>query len=69
MQTVTALAHIKGLIMFMVDISETCGYSVKDQLELYKQCSVLFQDKPICVVFNKIDLVSDFDQDQIQIIK
>jgi nucleolar GTP-binding protein len=32
MQSVTALAHLRACIMFFMDLSEQCGYSVKDQV-------------------------------------
>lgn len=32
MQSVTALAHLRACILFFMDLSEQCGYSVKDQV-------------------------------------
>lgn len=30
MQSLTALAHLKSLVMFMIDVSESCGKSLED---------------------------------------
>jgi nucleolar GTP-binding protein len=30
MQSITALAHLNSLIVFIIDISETCGYTIED---------------------------------------
>jgi len=32
MQSITALAHIRACVMFFMDISEQCGYSVQQQV-------------------------------------
>lgn len=60
MQSITALAHLKAAILFMVDVSETCGHSLVEQLELFENLKPLFVKKPVVVTLNKIDLV-DWD--------
>ena len=32
MQSITALAHLRACVMYVVDISEQCGYSIKQQV-------------------------------------
>lgn len=56
MQSITALAHLKACIMFFIDISETCGYTIKQQVSLFKNIKPLFTNKPVLLVFTKIDL-------------
>ncbi len=56
MQSVTALAHLKACIMFFIDISEECGYSLDNQISLYENIKALFKNKPVVIVFTKIDL-------------
>ena len=56
MQSITALAHLKACILFFIDISETCGYSVDQQISLYERVKALFTNKPVVIVFTKIDL-------------
>ena len=56
MQSITALAHLKACILFFIDISETCGYSIDQQISLYERIKALFSNKPVVIVFTKIDL-------------
>ncbi|RHZ64126.1 hypothetical protein Glove_326g130 [Diversispora epigaea] len=57
MQSVTALAHLRACIMFFIDLSEQCGYSVVDQIKLYHNIKPLFVNKPTFIVINKIDIM------------
>jgi len=57
MQSITALAHLRACVLFMIDISEHCGYSIKKQVELFNDISPLFSGKPLLIVMTKIDLV------------
>ncbi|CAI2176024.1 2656_t:CDS:10 [Funneliformis geosporum] len=61
MQSVTALAHLRACIMFFMDLSEQCGYSVKDQITLYQNVKPLFVNKPTFIVINKIDVTRPED--------
>jgi nucleolar GTP-binding protein len=56
MQAITALAHLQATVLYFVDISETCGYSIKQQVALYHSIKPLFANKPLLIVANKIDL-------------
>jgi nucleolar GTP-binding protein len=58
MQSITALAHLRSAIFYMVDFSEQCGYSIQQQLELYASIKPLFVKKPVFIVNNKIDVIS-----------
>jgi nucleolar GTP-binding protein len=33
MQSITAMAHLDACILYFLDISETCGYNIKDQID------------------------------------
>jgi nucleolar GTP-binding protein len=57
MQSITALAHLKALIVFMMDISETCGYSIQEQINLFESLKPLFAKKPVVIALNKVDIV------------
>ena len=59
MQAVTALAHLRAAVLFVLDISETCGYSIKQQLALFESIRPLFAAKPLVVALNKIDIVRE----------
>jgi nucleolar GTP-binding protein len=57
MQTITALAHLGGCSLFIIDISEHCGYNLKQQADLFESLKPLLEKKPILVICNKIDLM------------
>jgi len=57
MQAVTALAHLKSAILFVMDISEQCGHSIHEQVQLFESIRPLFVNKPVVVALNKIDLL------------
>ena len=42
--------------MFLLDISESCGYSIEQQIELFNSIKPLFQAKPLVICLSKIDL-------------
>lgn len=56
MQSITALAHLRACIMFFIDLSEECGYSIAEQVALYHSIKPLFANKPIMLVVNKVDI-------------
>jgi len=53
---VTALVHLKAAILYFVDLSEQCGYSLKQQVSLFHNIKPLFEGKPLMVVLNKSDM-------------
>jgi len=55
MQSITALAHLRCCVLYIVDISETCGYSIAQQAALFESIKPLFANKPLVVAFNKTD--------------
>lgn len=56
MQAITALAHLNAAILFLLDISETCGYTIDQQIALFQSIKPLFQAKPLVLVLTKSDL-------------
>lgn len=65
MQSITALAHIRSCIIYIMDVSQQCGYSIEDQISLFHNIKPLFSNKPIIIVVNKIDVrkISDLDDE------
>lgn len=55
MQAVTALAHLQASVLFFMDISEQCGFTIEQQLSLFENIRPLFANKPLVLVCNKID--------------
>ncbi|KAL5970725.1 Nucleolar GTP-binding protein 1 [Taenia solium] len=56
MVAITALAHLQAAVIYLMDLSEQCGYSVEQQVSLFKSLSPLFFNKPLLVVANKSDV-------------
>jgi nucleolar GTP-binding protein len=57
MQSITALAHLHAAVVYIIDISEQCGYTIDQQVQLFNSIKPLFVNKPILLVANKIDTV------------
>jgi nucleolar GTP-binding protein len=64
MQSITAIAHLRAAILYFMDLSEQCGYSVQAQIQLFKSIKPLFANKIVFVVINKIDVRRREDLDQ-----
>ncbi|XP_061443484.1 GTP-binding protein 4 [Rhineura floridana] len=56
MQAITALAHLRAAVLYVMDISEQCGHSLEEQLELFNNIKPLFANKPLIIVANKCDV-------------
>ncbi|KAJ0417080.1 P-loop containing nucleoside triphosphate hydrolase protein [Aspergillus carlsbadensis] len=56
MQSITAIAHLRSAVMYFMDLSEQCGYSVSDQIKLFHSIRPLFANKLVFIVVNKIDV-------------
>jgi nucleolar GTP-binding protein len=61
MQSITAIAHLRSAIMYFMDLSEQCGYTVSAQIALFKSIKPLFSNKLVFVVVNKIDVTRPED--------
>lgn len=57
MQAITALAHLRACVLYVMDISEQCGYTLEEQIHLYESIKPLFANKPLIVVINKVDII------------
>lgn len=61
MQAITALAHLRSAVLYVMDISEQCGHSIEEQVELFNNIKPLFTNKPLIIALNKIDILSPDD--------
>lgn len=70
MQAITALAHLRATVLYIMDISEQCGHSLEEQVQLFNSISPLFTNKPLLVILNKIDVLqrSELSPEKNQII-
>ena len=63
MQSITAIAHLRAAILYFMDLSEQCGYTVQAQMQLFRSIKPLFANKLVFLVINKIDVVRPEDLD------
>uniref|UniRef100_A0A3Q4HVB4 GTP binding protein 4 n=1 Tax=Neolamprologus brichardi TaxID=32507 RepID=A0A3Q4HVB4_NEOBR len=56
MQAITALAHLRAAVLYVMDVSEQCGHTLQEQLELFNSIRPLFANKPLIIVANKCDV-------------
>ena len=63
MQSITAIAHLRSAILYFMDLSEQCGYSVQAQMALFQSIKPLFANKLVFIVINKIDIMRPEDLD------
>ena len=54
-QSITALAHLRAAVLYVLDVSEQCGHSLAQQAALFHSIKPLFANKPLLVVANKTD--------------
>ncbi len=55
LQAITALQNLDAVVLYMIDASETCGYSIEEQEKLFYEIKEQF-DLPIVSVANKTDI-------------
>ncbi|KAH7107413.1 GTP binding protein 4 [Auriculariales sp. MPI-PUGE-AT-0066] len=61
MQSITALAHLRAAVLYFMDLSGQCGYTVEAQCKLFHSIKPLFSGKPVLVVCNKSDVTKPED--------
>ncbi|WFC98772.1 Nucleolar GTP-binding protein 1 [Malassezia yamatoensis] len=71
MQAITALAHLRAAVMYFMDLSEQCGYTVEAQVQLFNSIKPLFANKPTFLVINKIDVakLEDLDDERAGLVR
>lgn len=71
MQAITALAHLRAAVLYLMDISEQCGHSLEQQVDLFNNIKPLFANKPLMVCVNKIDVLQleDLPEEKQKLIK
>lgn len=58
LNAMVALEHLADIVFYIFDASETSGYLLESQFNLYNEIQNIF-NTPIQCVFNKMDLVED----------
>ena len=59
LQAIIALKNLGGGIVFLIDPSETCGYSLDYQLNVLRSVKGMFKEKPMVVALTKVDIASE----------
>jgi len=60
-QAIAALRHLADAILFLLDPTETCGYTMEDQRRLLDSVRETFPGIPVIVAENKADLEGPTD--------
>merc|ERR1719435_565312 len=68
MQAITALAHLRAVVLYIMDVSEQCGNTLEQQKSLFDTIRPLFANKPLIVVVNKTDVktIEDLSEERQQ---
>ena len=59
LKAMVALEHLADIVFYIFDPSQTSGFAVENQLNLYWEIKHIFQNIPVLCIFNKMDLIVD----------
>jgi len=57
LRAILALKHLADVVIFVIDPSESCGYTMEQQMHLLEDIKAEFGEVPMIEVENKVDLV------------
>ncbi|KAG7818630.1 hypothetical protein KL909_005020 [Ogataea angusta] len=71
MQSIYAIAHLRSCVLYFMDLSEQCGFSIEAQVKLFHSIKPLFANKSVLVVVNKTDIIriEDLEESQAQLVQ
>jgi len=58
-QAIAALRHLAKAVVFIIDPSETSGYSLEEQLNVYREVARELSGVPFTIALNKVDLAKE----------
>lgn len=61
LQSITTLKYLKAIILVLLDSSEICGYSIKEQLNLIADIKKYFNTTKVITVLNKQDILNEIN--------
>lgn len=64
MQSIYAIAHLRSCVLYFMDLSEQCGFSIEAQVKLFHSIKPLFANKSVMIVMNKSDIIKYEDLDE-----
>jgi len=59
LKAMVALEHLANTILYIFDPSQTSGFAVENQLNLYWEIKHIFKNIHVLCIFNKMDLIVD----------
>jgi nucleolar GTP-binding protein len=59
LKAIVALEHLANMIIYIFDPSQTSGFAVENQLNLYWEIKHIFRNIPVLCIFNKMDMLED----------
>ncbi|MEM2535356.1 MAG: GTPase, partial [Candidatus Nezhaarchaeales archaeon] len=59
LQAIVALKNLEGGLVFLIDPTEACGYSLEYQLNVLRSVKEMFKERPIVVALTKIDIATE----------
>lgn len=59
LQAIVALKNLEGGIVFLIDPTETCGYSLDYQINVFRSVKEMFREKPMVIALTKADIASE----------
>lgn len=71
MQSIYAIAHLRSCVLYFMDLSEQCGFSIEAQVKLFESIKPLFANKSVMIIMNKSDIIKTehLDQDKQDLLK
>ncbi|CUM65002.1 uncharacterized protein PRCAT00002621001 [Priceomyces carsonii] len=71
MQSIYAVAHLRSCVLYFMDLSEQCGFTIEAQVKLFHSIKPLFANKSVLVVMNKTDIIKaeDLDEERQELLK
>ncbi|MCP8716718.1 MAG: NOG1 family protein [Asgard group archaeon] len=71
MQSIYAIAHLRSCVLYFMDLSEQCGFSIEAQVKLFHSIKPLFANKSVMVVMNKSDIIKaeDLSEEKQELLK
>ena len=56
-QAYLAIKHLAHKVIYVFDLTETCGYEIEQQIKLYKRLKEEFEEKEIIIYLSKTDIL------------
>ena len=66
LHAIVALNYLSDIIVYVIDPTEYCGYTIDEQLNLLKEIEKIFPDIPIVIALNKMDIDSEVKSKNIE---